>query len=773
MIRSKTPHQELVGGTDPVAESERPPTEETKLIKLTGLLAVRTEQILAYGLVTGVVCWNLIMIFPATRGVAYVNDSAVHEQMVRFAASDIAQGRAPSTQWYPYLNLGSPQFLHYQQLGALLVGALGAVFNPTIVFHWSSYLLVACWPVAIYASSRILGMPRLAAGIAAALSPFLVSVPGVGYEQKAYLWVGFGLWAQLCGSWALPLAWATTWRAMTDPRFLLPAATTVSVTIALHFETGYLALGAVLLMPFLCSEELPIRLKHAGLLLAGSLASSAWVTIPLLLNAKWAAVNTYLSATGLVRGYGARQDLAWLVSGNTFDDGRLPVVSLGVLCGCVLGCTAYRRFAAARPAIGMFVFSLLLSFGPTTWGPLTNLVPGHTDIFFRRFLIGVQLAGIYLAGLGFYLLATAVLSALARSGRLRALLAGPRRLEAGRTALAVLLTALALAPALVELRAYDRHNAALIGDQAATEKANEPKLAPLLAYVRTHGGGRVFAGSPLTGGNRFTIGFVPIYEFLANQNIDAVGFTLRTASLMSQPENFFDPAVPSDYSIFGVRYLLLPAGQHPRVPAAHLMTSGLYALWEVPHTGYLSVVRPAGTLREDRQDVGQESIPLLRSTLFSRGLDPIVKWTTTNDGYRLPAGHQNSIPRPLISAVDARLANDEVSATVTSTVPAVTVLSASYDPGWQAWVNGRPAATMAMAPALVGVRIPAGVSHVRFAYVGFAWYPELLAFSILGLVALWYLSVRLGGSIVAPKVVNRSGEVLTLGAGEEPRTWVP
>ena len=39
------------------------------------------------------------------------------------------------------------------------------------------------------------------------MAPFLVSATGIGYEQHAYVWTGYGLWAQLWASFTLPLAW--------------------------------------------------------------------------------------------------------------------------------------------------------------------------------------------------------------------------------------------------------------------------------------------------------------------------------------------------------------------------------------------------------------------------------------------------------------------------------------------------------------------------------------------------------------------------------------
>src|ERR1700683_1921244 len=61
--------------------------------------------------------------------------------------------------------------------------------------------------------------------------------------------------------------------------------------------------------------------------------------------------------------------------------------------------------------------------------------------------------------------------------------------------------------------------------------------------------------------------------------------------------------------------------------------------------------------------------------------------------------------------------------------PGVAVLSASYDPGWTATVNGRPQPIRMVAPALVAVDVPAGTDHVVFRYHGYGGYPALLSLS--------------------------------------------
>ncbi len=711
-----------------------------------GVIRSSCDDIASALMVLGATAWNLVMLFPDIRNVGYPNDSAMHEQMVRFASTWITQLRFPATQWYPYLNLGSPHFLHYQELGALIFGSIGTLFDPDVVFHWSAYLLESLWPVAIYLSARVFRLPRLACGLAAAVSPFLSSVPGVGYEQKAYVWAGYGVWAQLCASWCLPFSWAATWRALEDRRWIPYAALAVAATIAFHFETGYLAVTAIFVLPFVIRDGLLRRCWRGAVLLGVSLVGAAWVLVPLVTNAAWAARNTYLAPTGLVRGYGARQDLHWLFTGATFDDGRWPVISLAVLIGFVCGCTISRRLNGVRPIVVLFICSLILSFGPTTWGVVVDVVPGHADIFFRRFLMGVHLSGIYLAGIGLYLVATAAgtLMVRLRHSAFRAPDVAIVRPAIRRSVAACVLVVVVLIPALVAFDEYDRHNSFLIDQQAAVEARYDPDLLPIVQYVDRRHDGRVFAGSPTTPEGQLRIGYIPMYVYLANFDVDTVGFTMRTASLMSQPENNFDPRNLSDDEMFGVRYFLLATGNEPPVPSQRVMTRGPFTLWRIPIVSLVSLVERAGALAEDRSTVGRYSVPLMRSDLWTRHLDDTVIWGGHPEGYRTAGPVSGAkLTSATVDIERADLSEGRVSAVVQSPRPAVVVLASSYDPGWQVVVNGRREATLPMAPALVGAAVGRGTSTITFVYRGFSWYPPLIFMSVGGLLTAALIERRM------------------------------
>ena len=339
-----------------------------------------------------------------------LNDGSVHSQMVRDATRLISAGHLPLSSWFPYLQEGSPQFLHYQSLGSILTGLAGTVIGANRAYALSLYLLVALFPLVVYGAGRVFGLGRYEAAIAAVLSPFLSSVTGVGYEQAAYLWIGYGVWTQLFAMWTLPFAWAYGYRAVSSGRSYFPAVAFSALTIAFHFETGYLALIGLGVFCVIEPRALLLRVRRALVVAAGAALSIAWVLVPLLFSYSSTAINEALEHTYYADSYGARQALTWLVGGRLLDAGRLPVVSVLAASG-VLRIALVRRPARRRPKstsrrepygalIGLFVVSLLLFFGRTTWGSLIDVLPASHDLFLRRFLIGVQLAALYLAGIG-------------------------------------------------------------------------------------------------------------------------------------------------------------------------------------------------------------------------------------------------------------------------------------------------------------------------------------------------------------------------------------
>ena len=708
-----------------------------ELTKRPGAEASPWSWFAPWVVVTLAVAWGLWELRPELRAVPYLDDSSLHEQMVRFAAARIRQGHLPLTSWFPSLGLGSPQFLHYQSLPSMLTGAIGTVVDPDTAFRWSLYLPLALWPLAVYWSGRLFGLSRWTAASAAAVAPFLASAAGIGYETKAYVWVGYGVWTQLWASWTLPLAWGFTYRALSSLRAALPAVLFIMLTVALHYETGYLAFVPLVVWPFIVPSDLWRRLGRSLALGVAALATSAWVIVPLLDQAHWAARNQVLEGTGLENGYGARQILSWLFSGQLYDAGRWPVVTVLVGAGIVACIGRWRTSLAGRALVSIWVVTLLMTFGRTTFGALYDVLPGSSDIFIRRFQMGVQLSGILLAGIGIVAVGRLVLDAVLHlfPDERRGWVSGPagRGIVAGLSIVALVLV---LAPAWSELDAYDSHNATNIGLQAGADVQQDPQIDELLAYVRAHPRGRVYAGQPTNWGQDFLVGAVPVFKYLESKDVDEVGYTLRTASLMTDPEYYFDDTNPGDYPLFGIGYIITPASMAPPVPADKVRCSDTSCLWALPDPGYIHVYDTTGVLTATRADVGSQSVTLLDSPLLEEQRDLTVAFNGRAGS--APTAHAAALrgsPGHVI-VEHADLANGSARAVVRTNRRATVVLSASYDPGWRATVDGQPAPTVMVAPALVGVVVGPGAHTVAFSYGGYGSYDALFVLALLVLAVL-------------------------------------
>ena len=674
----------------------------------------------------------LVILRGETKPAPNLNDSAFHLQMVRWADGQIREGRVPLDGWYPYLSLGSSQFHHYQSLPHTLTAyaarATGAGDQTT--YLWILYLLVALWPIAVYWGARLLGWGRWIAAAAAAVSPMIVSASGYGYEHQSYAWQGYGVYSQLWAMWLLPVAWGLTWRAVTRGKYYAAAALALALTIACHFITGYLAILTVGVWVLVLGSGFLRRVGRAALVVLGSLLVASWVLVPLVGDTKWTSQSEYYKGTIFNDSYGARKVLGWLFTGKLFDAGRFPVVTVLFFVGVLICLVRARRDIRARALLGAFTLSLLLFFGRPTLGPVLDLLPGMRDVQVHRFIMGVHLAGILIAGVG---LGGLIHTALAVAGRLapdrRGLIAGVA---------AVALAVGVLAPAWTERASYDRFGAKAISAQRTEDATDGRDLDRLVAIVKARGDGRVYAGLRGNWGAQYKVGYVPVHAWLADRQVDTIGFVFRTiASLSTDVEAAFDETNPAQYQMFNIRYLILPSDRQPAVPAKLLASSGRHHLWEVETTGYLQVVDRASSVAADRTNVEQTTKAFRQSNLASRGIYPGVAFAgaapppPTFAGATPPAGSPGTVV-----AQSATLQDGVFSARVEANRPAVVLLKASYDPRWTVTVDGLPDKTAMMAPSLVGVEVPTGHHVVRFKYKPYDRYSLLLALGAITLLGL-------------------------------------
>ncbi len=708
--------------------------------------------------VLGAVLFNLVTLRKERLVVFYPNDNGLHLQMTSFAGALLHNLQSPFDHWYPFLSLGSPFFVDYQSFSAALIGAIGNFFNTPQAFAWSMYLLLALWPLCVYWSTRLMGWSSSIAAAAGVFAPLLFSITGHGFEYKSYLWVGNGLWSQLWAMWTLPLAWGFCWRYLESRRHYVPAMLSVALTIVFHFLTAFMVVGALGVWVIVSTSRFRERLIRASLIGAGALGTTLWITVPLLSQGQWLAVNQFQVGTTINNSYGGGQALSWLFHGDLYDSGRLPIITLLAAIGMVYCLANRRKDPRARALIALWVLSMIFFSGRPTFSFLLDLIPGNQGILFQRYIAEVQLTGIVLAGVGVVSLWGSLVREVPKrwpiTKEILALRGTQRRVA---MVLVVVLATIGLSPAWHESQAYAHRSAYWIALQQRADASDGTSVRSLVRLAELHGGGRIYAGMPSNWGHRFHVGDVPVYIYLEQLNVDAVGFTLRTSGTMTDPEAYFNQYNPGDYVAFGVHYLLLPSNYKPPVPATLEATSGHYRLWSVATSGLFHVIQTQGVIHANASTIGYNTSHFLSSVAIERGVYPEMAYGTQPAALpTLPAGAPTTSRGSghVVREVD-NLTQGTARAVVEVQRTSVVLLAASYEPGWSVTLDGFAAPTQMVAPALLGVQVGRGLHTIVFTYHGYRHYGLLFSASGATVIAAAILAWRSRRSPLAVRYVGK------------------
>lgn len=681
------------------------------------------------GLALAAVAFNLVVLRTELRTVAQLNDASVHVAMVRWAAQRINTGALVFDGWFPRLSLGVPMFHYYQSLPHVIAGTFATMFGAERTVAWTNYLLLSLWPLCIYWTVRLFGWGRWTAGTTALLAPLVSSVTGYGYEHASYVWGGNGIWSQLWGMWLFPPAIALSWRAVSRGKGYAVAALFVGLTIACHFLTGYLALLYLGLWAIMKPRNILRRLARSAAVGIGAVLVAAWILVPFLLDSKWASRSEYNVGTFWVDSYGGRKVIGWLLTGELFDHTRWPVLTVLVALGAIVCASRWRRDERARAILGFTLLGLLLFCGRDTIGFAIDLLPGGKDLVLHRFMIPVHLGGILLAGIGTSWLAQGVYARVCE-----------RRAAIPPIAIAAALVVFGLVvitPAWRQIARSDAQDAGWINQQRRFDATEGHDFTALAELAAARGDGRVYAGSAATNGAQIRVGSVPGFSHLLDDDVDAVGFTLRTLALTGDVETRFDDSSPAQLDLFNVRYLLTPTARPPTVPSTLEARRGRWSLWSVATSGYLRVVDTTAAITADRTNIGQRTAEFLRSEQPAKGTIPVIAFAgDTATMPTAPLGEPPGGPAGRVLVQYDRPDDGAFGGVVIANRPAVVMLKATYHPRWTATVDGKPVKTQTLAPSFVGVAVPAGRHRVQFEYRPFGYYWILFALGALTLVTL-------------------------------------
>jgi hypothetical protein len=691
----------------------------------------RPELIVLASIVLVPTLLNAIALLPEiTVPAPSLNDDVYHMLFIQNAAAALTDGRNLLDQWLPQVETGVPQFFYYQHLAALVVVALQRMSFNTVdlftVFNVVRYVLMVTFPFTVFLSMRWMGFSTVAAAIAAAASSLLSANFKYGFEYDSYVWRGLGLFTQLFAMHLTFLTIAAFYQAIHLGKRLWLAGILFGLLTLTHLLYAYMAGMALVLIVIWGLSRTDIRDRLWRIVVVGGAGAiiSSYQWLPLIGATAFDNVSPYLQPEKY-DSYGAPQILSWLVSGDVFDHGRLPVLTILFALGVVAAVLSRSRIALL--SVGLFVLWLVAWFGRPTLGALADLFPLHQALLFHRFSGGVDLAAILLMGLG--------------GALIWGLLQPDRRWW--RLGLAAVILQAALLPAYLERSDFYKVNTALLqGTYDAV--ANDQDGQVILATLKTLPPGRIFAGLPATygGSPEMTVGGVKFYNLLTFNGLD--GFAPPNESMSLNADFIWDfrEGEYADYQLYDVRYLVVPSGHAVASFLTPILRTSRYDLYSAPTSGYAEYVGiEARVAMATQADLFQSNLA------WERGAQPGAIRTYLRYDYpsrTLGSGASASPACPDGGHTDYELFEPgRLNLVVRCSADATLILKVTYHPNWKVTVDGTPVDTFMVSPSYIGISLPAGTHQVDAVYEATPIKTPLLILGLITLVALLGLRERL------------------------------
>ena len=679
-----------------------------------------SERWMARAIVAAVVLCNAIALAPELD-VARVdlNDDVFHYTIASRLVERIAAGRPALDFWMPEWSFGYPVVRDYQPLAHWLVAAAHfatfRAFPFDALFAFVRWLLLAIFPLTVYAACRWSGMRPLTAAAAALLAPLIASANLYGIEYGSYVWRGNGLFTQLVAMHLFVLAIGAGCRALRGGRGATLAGLLLGLTFLAHFIYGYMGAATLVLAALLRADRR--RLGRLGWIAAVSVVVAAYQIVPMLGDGPFINKSRWEPAWKW-DSFGLTEVASLTASGDLLDANRLPVVSILALVGAIVIIRRKQRsddelFALAGAALWLFLFC-----GRAAWGPLFDAI-GLTDAAqLHRFIGGAQWFLLLLAAYG-----------LARIWELR------------RRVVAIAITALLLWPAVAERADYLRQNEEWGRANLAAFDSNRDALERTIAAARAMGG-RSFPGLAAKWGAQVRIGYVPLYAFLSEAHVPAVAFLYHAMALPADVMVRFDETRPDHYRLFDVRSVVTDAGRALSAFLRPAGSAGPFAILRPPPSGAFDLVQAPASIYVDRRTFFDVNDAWLQSTWPAAGAHLLLEYETAAGAATMPPrlASIEALKQPPRAAACGSIAkewdgDDVYRADVNAAADCYVLFKMTYHPNWRATVDGAPRPTVMLSPGFAAVRVPPGHHAVEMRYAPGAAKPILLLLSIPLLVA--------------------------------------
>ncbi|EKD67472.1 MAG: hypothetical protein ACD_48C00387G0002 [uncultured bacterium] len=658
-----------------------------------------------------------------------------------------------SDHWVPNWAEGYNLPYYYSHVPQILIVGSYRLFHLPIslfqYYHYIIYVLLCFFPLSVFLATRVLRYSWFTAGIAALLASQISTDGLYGIDQSSFLWRGWGLSSQLFALIWFPLAIASIIQFVKTyqvsrikyqvwlPVFFLTATT-----------TGHLGIGmmAFLAIPIICLSQTLMSIlekqkqriileaciqaiKQIVLLALPPLIILSYWIVPALLNNNYHNISVW-DPVWKFNSYGAKEVVTMLVNGQLFDFGRFPIFTMLIFIG--LFATIQNGFSSIA---FLFLFFLLLFFGRTTWGGLLNLIPGMSEFHQHRFLVGVHLAGLFLAPIGL----TWIVS----------------RFRPFIKFIIVIIFISIIVPQTIK---YASYNTTLIHQANEAYIKAKPDFDLLLSTfyrLQSTSPGRIYAlrGSE---GKAFEIASTPYYMQLSTYGLPTVLWMPETWSMNSDTEQFFVEENISHYDLYNIRYVVTNPEKKSQPfwkllkETEHWKLYGILKQVQDDNTGYITIGTAPSIVSAKKTDIinlihlwiqsdypKQLIFPELRSNEVTklrtndilphfRMIDPTTYQTPDGVAHSLfaeipsylsPLSNLSDLVKITSQSDDTDMVFKATVEVKTPCPTCVVVLKQTYHPNWKVIINGKSTKTINVFPSFVGVRLETpGTYDIIFSY---------------------------------------------------------
>lgn len=479
-------------------------------------------------------------------------------------------------------NEGFALSTYYSHLPQAIIAFFGLIpgISAYDMFNFIKYLMLALLPLTFFISGRVLGLNFLFSLFLAAFSRLIITDGLYGIDVSSFLWRGWGISAQLTALFFLPLALSYTYRYLTDRKYLGRSILFNICVFQAHSGVFYmlaLMYPLILLTHFDSLKQIIRRFFVFGISLFIFLG---YFLLPFFLQSQYRNFS-YWDSLWKFNSFGLNEILVWMADGKIFDFGRPSVLTLLVMIGFFIGLIqGKRRIAWFSYAFVLYLFFLFGRYGPL--GSLIDLIPGFSEFHLHRFVVMVQISGIYLAGWALYTIVEKTFIQV-------------RKLDFIHSQFSVLIgSVLIVAGVMAFIWAdkpvidYIKYNDKLITEGNIKYSQDNPDYQKIITRLRSLPEGRVYSGRPGNWGRDFKVGETPLYMALSRDGFATIGFAPQSWSPNSEFDQFFDENNRSFYNLLNVRYLILPESVEPPDFAKKVAQAGKYRLFSVRTDGWFS-----------------------------------------------------------------------------------------------------------------------------------------------------------------------------------------